>query len=67
MPGRLHLQDCEKGSRIETNRQVLPHSATLLRSQEGLPRDAVGDGGGNFAIKKEKKYVIEATFDKARG
>jgi hypothetical protein len=32
-----------------------------------LPRDAIGDAEGNFVIKKGKEYVIEATFDKARG
>jgi uncharacterized protein (DUF4213/DUF364 family) len=32
-----------------------------------LPRDAIGDANDDFVIKKGKEYVIEATFDKARG
>ena len=32
-----------------------------------LPRDAIGDAEGDFVIKKGKEYVIEATFDNARG
>jgi len=32
-----------------------------------LPHDAIGDAEGDFVIKKGKEYVIEATFDKARG
>jgi hypothetical protein len=30
-------------------------------------RDAIGDAKGDFAIKKGKEYVIEATFENARG
>ena len=30
-------------------------------------RDAIGDAEGDFVIKKGKEYVIEATFDNARG
>ncbi|MCP4257939.1 MAG: hypothetical protein GY774_10485 [Planctomycetes bacterium] len=32
-----------------------------------LPRDAIGDADADFAIKKGKEYVIEATFYKAQG
>jgi hypothetical protein len=32
-----------------------------------LPFEAIGDAQGDFAIKKGKEYVIEATFEGARG
>jgi len=32
-----------------------------------LPREAIGDAEGDFVIKKGKEYVIEATFENARG
>jgi hypothetical protein len=32
-----------------------------------LPRQAIGDAEGDFVIKKGKEYVMEATFEGARG
>ena len=47
----------KRGVAIETAINVLPLSS----------RNAIGNAGCDFAIKKGKEYVIEATFDNARG
>jgi len=52
------IQVCNDRS-IDLSRAVTVHPL--------LPRDAIGDAEGDFVIKKGKEYVIEATFDKARG
>jgi len=44
---------------VDQKRPVSVHSLSS--------RDAIGDAEGDFAIKKGKEYVIEATFDTARG
>lgn len=45
-------------------------SVDIERAINVLPlssHDAIGNAEGDFAIKKGKEYVIEATFDNARG